>query len=136
MRISPTLRATGRLRSGPGKAPVVLDHGLAKLELQRRLAEEAAALARARALVATGQATRLSAIRLADPQAFAILLDCLGAVLAEGRADPVRTSSTDGSLTILARPLPDAAPIRVIGPDGELHGPDYELTISDAWVSA
>src|SRR5690606_5473169 len=103
MRIVPRLRSHGRLDPGPGRRrATVLDHGLAKVALRQRLAEEAAALERARACIATGRATRLSQFRLVDRRAFDLLLDCLGAALAR-RHDPratIQAVSGDGSLAI------------------------------------
>ena len=113
----------------------MVDHGLAKVQLQDRLAAEAEALRRARALIATGRATRLSDFQLEDPLAFAVLLDCLGASLA-ARLDPsapCRATSTDGSLRIDCKPVPDAPMIALHGPDGVLNGPDLELTIAECW---
>jgi len=135
MRLSPRLREHGRLRAGPGRRAVVLDHALAKAELQRRLAEEAAALQRARAAIATGRATRLSQFRITDPQAFGILLDCLGAALA-ARIDPratVEATSGDGSLRVTCSPVADSGEMVLPAPGGELRGPDLELTIAEAW---
>ena len=135
IRISPRLRSQGRLRAGPGQRAVVLDHGLAKIQLHRRLAEEAAALHRARAAIATGRATRLSQMQVAEPQAFEVLLDCLGAVLAR-RVDPQATitaNSGDGSLRITCTPLPDRPQMTLPGPLGDLIGEDLELTICESW---
>lgn len=137
MRIHPRLRATGRLRA-PGRRPVVLDHGLAKLELRRRLAAEAEQLERARRLIVTGRARRLSDFVSLPDQSFGIMLECLGAALAR-RTDPrgpVRCTSGDGSLSVVMEPLPDAPEARVTTPSGVFQGPDVLLTISDAWAEA
>lgn len=134
MRISPRLRRQGRLRAGPGQRAVVLDHSLAKAQIQARLAAEADALHRARALIATGWATRLSQFPRLDASAFAVLLDCLGAVLSV-RCEAgalIEATSLDGSLRILGRPIAGEAEVR--SDDGRLLGPDLELTISEAWA--
>ncbi len=135
MVVSAQLRKAGRLRQGPGKPAVVLDHGLAKAEMRRRLALEAAALARARAAIATGRVTRLSELEITDPLAFDVLLACLGAVLAE-RTDPlatVETVSGDGSLRVRCTPVADAPEVALAVPGGELRGPDLALQIEEAW---
>ncbi len=136
MVLAPQLRKAGRLRQGPGKAAVVLEHGLAKAAMHRRLAAEAAALARARAAIATGRVTRLSELEIADPLAFGVLLECLGAVLSQ-RTDPTATIDTvsgDGSLRVRCVPVVDAPEMVLPVPDGSLRGPDLELVIEEAWA--
>lgn len=136
MLIHPRLRSSGRLHL-PGRRPVVLDHGLAKVELRRRLAVEAEQLSRARQLIASGQARRLSEFATLPDDAFGVMLDCLGAALAR-RSDPhgtVRCTSGDGSLTIVCEPLPEAPEAAVTTDSGVFRGPDMLLTISESWAS-
>jgi uncharacterized protein (TIGR02677 family) len=134
--ISPRLRASGRSTAGASRA-VVLDHGLAKDALRRRMAAEAAALRAARALIASGRARRLSDFLGLDERAFDLLLECLGAVLArrwDGHGVLI-AHSADGSLAIRAEPLPDAPPVALPTATGTLHGPDLLLTISETWAA-
>lgn len=134
MRIHPRLRSGGRL-SSPGRRPFVLDHGLAKDEMRRRLAEEAAQMERARELIATGEARHLSDFSALADGTFALMLDCLGAALAR-RTDPRQTiqcSSSDGSLMITCAPVAGAPEVAVMTEAGVFRGPDVVLTISDSW---
>lgn len=134
MRIHPRLRAAGRL-SSPGRKPFVLDHGLAKQEMKRRLAEEAAQMARAREMIAGGKARRLSDFSGLPDGAFALMLECLGAALAR-RIDPgapVNCTSSDGSLAIVCEPVESPSEAVVLTEAGVFRGPDVLLTISDSW---
>lgn len=134
MRIHPRLRSTGRLHT-PSRRPIVLDHGLAKAELRRRLAAEAEQIAHARRLIISGQARRLSEFAALPDSAFAMLLDCLGTALAR-RTNPqavVRCTSGDGSFTILCEPVAEAAEATITTLSGTFQGPDLLLTISESW---
>ncbi len=134
MRIHPRLRSSGRLHL-PGRRPVVLDHGLEKIELRRRLAAEAEQLEQARRLIATGKARRLSEFAALPDGAFSIMLDCLGSALAR-RFDPqavIRCTSGDGSLMIICEPLMDAPEATMTTSSGSFRGPDLLLTISESW---
>lgn len=136
MLIHPRLRAGGRLHL-PGRQAVVLDHGLAKLELRRRLAAEAEQLTRAREMIASGQARKLSEFASLPDDAFGVMLDCLGAALARrsGANAVVRCTSGDGSLTIICEPLPGAPEAAVTTASGVFRGQDMLLTISASWAS-
>ncbi len=115
---------------------MVVDHGLAKAELRRRLAAEAAQIARARGLIVSGAPRRLSAFAALPDDAFALLIDCLGAALAR-RTDPratVRCTSGDGSFDIVCTPIDDASEAVVTTASGTFRGPDLELTISESWT--
>ncbi len=132
--IHPRLRANGRLPSTGHKA-VVLDNTLLKARMRERMAQEAAQLLAARRLIATGRARRLRDFVVDHEGAFDLLLDCLGAALAR-RTDPcatIRCSSADGSLVIIAEPIPEAPCVTVRTSRGELSGPDLLLTISESW---
>lgn len=136
MKIHPRLRSGLRV-STPGRRPFVLDHGLAKDAMKRRLAEEAAQLARAREMIATGRARRLSDFSGIPDGAFSLMLECLGSALAQ-RIDPAKTircSSSDGSLSIICAPPDDSSEAAVVTTAGEFRGPDVILTISDSWSS-
>lgn len=135
LRIHPRLRTTGRLQA-PGQRAVVLDHRLSKARLRERMAREAAQMQAARQLIASGGARRLGEFVLADDGAFDLFLECLGAALAR-RTDPratIRCTSADGSLLIVAEPLPGAPWVCLRTGRGELLGPDMLLTISESWA--
>lgn len=134
MRIHPRLRAGGRL-SSPGRRPFVLDHGLAKDEMRRRQAEEAAQMERAREMIATGKARRLSDFSGIGDKAFGLMLDCLGAALARrtNPAEVIQCSSSDGSLTITCEPVEGSPEVALVTECGVFRGPDVVLTIADSW---
>jgi uncharacterized protein (TIGR02677 family) len=134
MRIHPRLRSTGRLQT-PGRRPIVLDHGMAKAELRRRLAAESEQIAQARHLITSGHARRLSEFAALPDSAFAMLLDCLGAALAR-RTDPqgiVQCTSGDGSFLIICEPIANAPEAVITCSSGTFRGPDLMLTISESW---
>lgn len=134
--LSPRLRATGRRNASINRA-VVLDHGLAKEELRRRMAAEAAALSAARTMIAQGTARRLSEFVALDSRAFDLLLECLGAVLARGWPGQagITVHSADGSLVIHGEPLADAPAVVLVTAGGVLRGPDLLLTIRESWAA-
>ncbi len=133
MRIHPRLRSSGRIHT-PGVRAIVLDHGLEKLALRRRLAEQAEALRTARAWIASGRASRLSDFSGLPDASFRLLLDCLGAALVHGQeGGPVHCLSEDGSLSIIAELVPGSPAGVVETPSGTLSGPDWLLTISESW---
>lgn len=131
--VSPRLRATGRTRR-PGRANRVIDRSAEKAQLAERAAEEARQLDAARAVLATGERTRLAQLPELDPQAFDLFLDLLGQALAAKTSpdEPVRVTSTDGSLVVELEPTRDGRIAEVQATAGVLTGPDHWLTIRDA----
>ena len=137
LRITPRLRATGRLRKRGRPAPVI-DRTAEKAALRGWAEQEAAQLAVARRRLATGETTRLSQFARLDRRAFHLFLDVLGAALAR-KGDPNETvtcTSSDGSLVIHLQPIPEAPWITLDTEDGAFHGPDHAITISDAFAPA
>ncbi|HEY2731536.1 MAG TPA: TIGR02677 family protein [Polyangia bacterium] len=135
LEISPRLRQSGRYgRRGPPSQ--VVDRTVEKAYLAQLAAEDAARTARARERLATGRRLRLSDLPILDEDELDILLDLLGAALA-GRAGPtdvVDTVSSDGTLTVRLEPAEDGASTSVATAIGRLSGPDFWITIADAWA--
>lgn len=128
--IAPRLRQGGRLVR-QGRKPAVIDRSAEKATILAALAEEAAQLRAARAMLIGGPRRLSDFVRL-DRAAFQLLLDCLGAVLASAGPDAVAEgTSADGSLAIRLEPFPGAPWVAIPTSDGDLHGRDCELTISD-----
>src|SRR5262249_21130082 len=134
--ISPRLRQSGHYgRRGP--ASQVLDRTAEKAYLAQLASEDADRMAQARRRLATGQRLRLSHLPVLDEGELDIVLDLLGAALA-GRAtttDIVNTVSSDGTLTIKLESPEDGSSATVSTPLGLLRGPDFWITIRDAWAA-
>jgi len=135
LEISPRLRQSGRYgRRGPPSQ--IVDRTVEKAYLAQLAAEDAARTARARERLATGRRLRLSDLPILDEDELDILLDLLGAALAGRRAptDVVDTVSSDGTLTVRLEPAEDGASAGVATALGRLSGPDFWITIADAWA--
>ena len=132
LRLSVRLRETGRtLRRGPTSR--VIDRSESKALLARLVAQEAAQVAAARARLATGQATRLSALGDLDQLAFTLFLDLLGDALTRKvrASDRVVTRSADGAFELVLEPIAGGGTATITTSDGTLTGPDHWLTITD-----
>ncbi len=134
LEISPRLRQSGHYnrRGAPGQ---VVDRSVEKAYLARLADEEAARMASARRRLATGRRLRLSELPYLDDVEVEILLDVLGAALA-GRvaaSDAVETVSSDGTLTVRLEPPDGGAHASVDTSIGRLEGPDFWITVADAW---
>lgn len=135
--IAPRLRATGRYqRRGAQKR--IRDRSAERDCLARQVAAEREEAELARARLATGQPGRLSAFGKLDSAEFALFLRLLGDALAAGppgQDGAIRTRTTDGTMEIILRPLPEAGIAEIVTPDGIMRGPDHELTITDCTPS-
>lgn len=125
LEISPRLRATGR-HSKPGRPEAIVDRSLERMRLERRRKDEAAALAEAERVLATGRPLALSELPELGDTALDLLLELLGDALASGRAEAL---SADGRflITVVAPRGEALATVRTTR--GLLTGPDYRLTI-------
>jgi uncharacterized protein (TIGR02677 family) len=135
LQISPRLRQSGHY-SRRGAPSQIVDLGAQKAYLAQLAQEEAARIGDARRRLATGCRLRLSELPSLDENELDIFLDVLGAALA-GRAtasDVVETVSSDGTLTIRLEPPDDGAVAAVATAFGRLEGPDFWITIADAWA--
>jgi uncharacterized protein (TIGR02677 family) len=135
LEISPRLRQSGHY-SRRGAASQIVDLGAQKAYLAQLAKEEADRIGDARRRLATGRRLRLSELPSLDDNELEIFLDVLGAALA-GRAsaaDVVDTVSSDGTLTIRLEPPDDGAVAAIATAFGRLEGPDFWITIADAWA--
>ncbi|MEX0652535.1 MAG: TIGR02677 family protein [Phycisphaeraceae bacterium] len=133
LRVAPRLRKTGRTtRRGPPAQ--VIDRQKEKAALARFAAEQARQLAAARAVLATGQATRLSRLGELDRSAFELFLELLGEALArKGAPDAVvEAASADGSLFIRLEPTGDGTTATIDTPMGRFSGEDHYILIHSA----
>jgi len=135
--ISPHLRAVGRVRRF-GRQPSIVDDSEGKRLLGQKLAEEHRQLEEARRLIATGCLTHLSDFAVLPRGSFDLFLDCLGTALsAQGDpADPVETTSSDGSLLVCLEPVPDAPWVSLNTHDGAFRGRDCRIRIEEAFRDA
>lgn len=131
--IAPRLRQTGRyLHRGHQKR--VADRSVEREHLARYAAAEREQTDAARRRLATGRPTLLSELGPLDRVEFSLFLRLLGDGLAAGPAGPdgtIRTRTSDGTIEIVLRPLPEAGIAEIRTPDGVLCGPDHEITITD-----
>jgi uncharacterized protein (TIGR02677 family) len=131
--IAPRLRQTGRyLHRGQQKR--VADRSAEREHLARHAAAEREQTDAARRRLATGRPTLLSDLGPLDSAEFSLFLGLLGDALAAGPAGPdgtIRTRTSDGTMEIILRPLPEAGIAEIHTPDGVLRGPDHEITITD-----
>ncbi|MFF7023386.1 TIGR02677 family protein [Streptomyces klenkii] len=132
LRISPQLRRTGSYERR-GKPRRVEDRSEARRHLAEIAAKQGAEIAAARARLATGGVTRLSALGELDPLAFGLFLQLLGDALATWRPGMTRTSATsnDGSMEIRLSALGDGAVAKIATPGGTFRGPDHAVEIVD-----
>jgi uncharacterized protein (TIGR02677 family) len=132
IRISPQLRKTGTYERR-GQPSQVRDRSAARELLRRRAEEEAAQTAKARRRLCTSGPTFLSDLDVLDPRAFRLFLSLLGDALAArapGDAE-VRTVTSDGSLEVRLRLVPDGGPATIKTEDGVLTGPEHVIEIAD-----
>jgi uncharacterized protein (TIGR02677 family) len=131
--IVPRLRQTGRYtRRGHQKR--VADRSVEREHLARHAAAEREQTDAARRRLATGRPALLSELGPLDSVEFSLFLRLLGDGLAAGPAGPdgtIRTRTSDGTMEIVLRPLPEAGIAEIRTPDGLLRGPDHEITITD-----
>ena len=131
--IAPRLRQTGRyLHRGHQKR--VADRSAEREHLARHAAAEHEQTNAARRRLATGRPTLLSELGPLDSAEFSLFLRLLGDGLAAGPAGPdgtIRTRTSDGTMELVLRPLPEAGIAEIRTPDGVLRGPDHEITITD-----
>jgi uncharacterized protein (TIGR02677 family) len=131
MAISPQLRLTGR-QSPRGPARSIVDRSAAKALLAELARKEAAELARAQTVLATGRPALLSSYAKLSSLEFGLLLDLLGEALAKRGhgTQTIATTSSDGSLRIVLQPIPDAPLATVHTSFGDFTGPEHTVTIS------
>lgn len=136
--ISARLRSTGHYerRGAPAR---VKDRSSERDRLAEQVTAERDQAEAARRRLATGRPTRLSELGELDRDEFALFLRILGDALSAGPADPegiLTTRTTDGTIEITLRWLPDASVAEIITTDGLLRGPDCEITIRDVTAAA
>jgi uncharacterized protein (TIGR02677 family) len=131
--ISPRLRATGRY-ARRGRQRQVADRSADREHLARLATAEREQAEAARRRLATGRPARLSDLGPLDDAEFGLFLRLLGESLAAGPAGPdgvITTRTSDGTMEITLRPMPDGARARIVTAGGVMLGPDHELTITD-----
>ena len=82
---------------------------------------------------ATSGPTLLSGLDVLDPRAFRLFLGLLGDALAARAAGDteVKTVTSDGTMEVLLRLVPDGGAATVKTEDGELTGPEHSIEITD-----
>lgn len=132
IRISPQLRKTGSYERR-GKPSQVRDRSAARELLRCRAEQEAAQTAEARRRLGTAGPTLLSDLDLLDPRTFRLFLSLLGDALAARapRDTEVRTVTSDGSLQVRLRLVPDGGTATIKTEDGVLTGPEHLIEITD-----
>lgn len=132
LRISPRLRRTGSYERR-GRPNRIVDRAEQRHLLQQLAVREAAETALARALLATGRATRLSQLEELDSTAFGLFLTLLGDALGTRRPGQreVTTTTTDGMLRVRLISLDGDARAAIRTPSGVLYGPDHLIEITD-----
>jgi uncharacterized protein (TIGR02677 family) len=129
--IHPRLRERGEV-APRGPAPHVKDRYEARAILARRIGEERAQVEAARALLATGTATRLSQLARLDAHAFRLFLSLLGEALS-AQASPnqsVTRQTADGLLQIRLEPLSRDSHAEIETELGIFAGRDHVVTIT------
>ena len=132
IRISPQLRKTGSYERR-GKPTQVKDRSAAKELLRRQAEHEAAQTTEARRRLRTSGPALLSDLDVLDPRAFRLFLSLLGDALAArapGDAE-VKTVTSDGSLEVRLRLVPDGGMAAIKTEDGVLTGPEHVIEITD-----
>ncbi len=132
IRISPQLRKTGSYERR-GKPVQVRDRSAERDLLRLQAEQEAEQTAEARRRLQTSEPVLLSDLDVLDPRAFRLFLSLLGDALAArapGAAE-VATVTSDGSLEIRLRLVPDGGPATVKTEDGVLTGPEHVIEIKD-----
>jgi uncharacterized protein (TIGR02677 family) len=130
VRVHPRLREQGEL-TPRGAPPHVRARDTERAMLTARISAERAQIDAARAILATGRATRLSALGTLDAQAFRLFLNLLGeALVVQPHPDAeVVCQSADGLLQIRMVPLDDGSVASIHTSFGTLTGRDHLLTI-------
>lgn len=130
--IHPRLREYGE-GTTRGQLSRVRDRADERALLARLLVDETRQVEAARARLATGRPTRLSALAELDGTSFRLFLGLLGeALAAQSRPDEtVERLTGDGSLRIRLEPLPAGDLARIDTPDGSFIGRDHLVTISE-----
>ena len=128
--ISPRLRTTGFIQAR-GRSPAIIDRTAGKTEIRLRREAETRRLEAARHALARAAGAKLSEFARLDRYAFALLLECLESVFGKaGGGKSAKTGvSSDGTMRLSWRPIPDAPPARIESEDGALEGPDGWVTI-------
>jgi uncharacterized protein (TIGR02677 family) len=132
IRISPQLRKTGSYERR-GQPTQVKDRSAARELLRRQAEHEAAQTAEARRRLRTSGPTLLSDLDVLDPRAFRLFLSLLGDALAScapGDTE-VKAGTSDGSLEVRLRLVPDGGMAAIKTEDGVLTGPEHVIEITD-----
>lgn len=134
--IHPRLRERGEI-APRGPAPHVKDRAAARALLAQHIAEERTQVEAARAVLATGTATRLSELRQLDTYAFRLFLALLGEALAAQTSpdQPVTRHTADGLLQIRLEPLSADSHAEIETELGVFAGRDHMITITPALTS-
>jgi uncharacterized protein (TIGR02677 family) len=129
--IHPRLRERGEV-APRGPAPRVKDRQDARALLARQIGEERAQVEAARALLATGTATRLSELTRLDAHAFRLFLSLLAEALAAQTSpnQSVTRQTADGSLQIRLEPLAVDSRAAIHTELGVFAGRDHLITIT------
>ncbi len=132
IRISPQLRKTGSYERR-GKPSQVTDRSAGRELLRWQAEQEAAQTAAARRRLRTSGPTLLSGLDVLDPTAFRLFLSLLGDALAARTPGDteVKTVTSDGTMEVLLRLVPDGGTATVRTEDGELTGPEHVIEITD-----
>ena len=134
--IHPRLRERGEI-APRGPVPHVKDRAAARALLAQQIAEERAQVDAARAVLATGTATRLSELRRLDTHAFRLFLALLGEALAAQASpdQPVMRQTADGLLQIYLEPLSLDSHAEIETELGVFTGRDHMITITPTQTS-
>jgi uncharacterized protein (TIGR02677 family) len=129
--VHPRLRERGEI-APRGPAPRVKDRHEARAILARKIGEERAQVEAARALLATGTATRLSQLARLDAHAFRLFLSLLGEALSAQASpnQPVTRQTADGLLQIRLEPLSANSRAEIETELGIFAGRDHVVTIT------
>ncbi|HEX9030819.1 MAG TPA: TIGR02677 family protein [Streptosporangiaceae bacterium] len=132
IRISPQLRKTGAYERR-GKPSQVRDRSSDRELLRRQADREAAETAAARRRLRTTGPTLLSDLGVLDPRAFRLFLALLGDALAARHPGDteVKTVTSDGTLEMRLRLVPDGGTATIRTADGLLTGPEHVIEITD-----
>lgn len=131
--IHPRLRERGEI-APRGPVPHVKDRAAARALLAQHIAEERAQVEAARAVLATGTASRLSELSRLDAYAFRLFLALLGEALAAQVSpdQPVTRQTADGLLQIHLEPLSAGSRAEIETELGVFAGRDHMITITPA----
>lgn len=131
--IHPRLRERGEI-APRGPVPHVKDRAAARALLAQHIAEERAQVEAARAVLATGTASRLSELSRLDAYAFRLFLALLGEALAAQVSpdQPVTRQTADGLLQIDLEPLSAGSRAEIETELGVFAGRDHMITITPA----